>query len=138
MELLSDEEFQASIEWVLGFGENALAAGLRAERVARIAAVAKLADLEARLAAVTETSEVNAQLVASLGTKYIAAEAALAKAREDALTMRRLVAEAVTKVTNDRTLWTPERQIWLIDANAALIPAPAASPASERGEEAQP
>ncbi len=33
------------------------------------------------------------------------------------------VHEAITKVENDRTLWTPEWQIWLADAKAALAAA---------------
>ena len=73
-------------------------------------------DAAAVIAALTIANDT----VAGLAIKLADARAALAaeKARGDGL--EKELTEALTKVENDRTLWSPEWQGWLLDARAAL------------------
>ena len=56
----------------------------------------------------------------AVGDVATRAATTLAAQQADNAAMRHVINEALTKQENDRTLWTPEWQIWASDARAAL------------------
>jgi hypothetical protein len=74
---------------------------------------AKLAEAERQLVDADKRAERHYRGWAAQQSRAEASEARVAE-------LSKVLAEAVVKVENDRTMWNGEWQVWLLDARAAL------------------